>query len=96
MNGAELAAWWALPFAGVLLSIALCPLLVPFVFVHDAAPERAGWALALLASSATGVLVYLLGQLALRSNELGWLRSGVRADVPAAVRAAPTPKEARA
>lgn len=29
LNGAELSMWWALPFAGILLSIALCPLIVP-------------------------------------------------------------------
>ena len=29
IDGAVLSAWWGLPFAGILLSIALCPLLTP-------------------------------------------------------------------
>ena len=29
LNGAELSVWWAVPFAGILLSIALFPLLLP-------------------------------------------------------------------
>ena len=29
LNGAELSIAWAIPFAGILLSIALCPMLVP-------------------------------------------------------------------
>jgi hypothetical protein len=31
LNGAALSAWWAVPFVGLLLSIALCPLVVPSV-----------------------------------------------------------------
>ncbi|WP_284614396.1 sodium:proton antiporter [Aquabacterium humicola] len=46
VNGAALAAWWGLPFAGVLLSIALMPLLAPQVWHHHYGKIAAGWALA--------------------------------------------------
>ncbi len=48
LDGAALAAWWGLPFAGILLSIALCPLLVPQVWHHHYGKIAAGWALAFL------------------------------------------------
>lgn len=46
VNGAALGAWWGLPFAGVLLSIALMPLLAPKVWHHHYGKIAAGWALA--------------------------------------------------
>lgn len=48
MNGAELGAWWALPFAGMLLSIALLPLLTPTLWHHHFGKIALGWALAFL------------------------------------------------
>jgi putative peptidoglycan lipid II flippase len=73
--------------------VMVLPVRLVLSVVHDAVPGRAGWVLALVTSSATGVVIYFLGQLALRSSELGWLRSGLRSEV----RAAPqTPKEAPA
>ncbi len=48
LDGAALAAWWGLPFAGILLSIALCPLLAPQVWHHHYGKIAAGWALAFL------------------------------------------------
>jgi Na+/H+ antiporter NhaD/arsenite permease-like protein len=48
LNGAGLSAWWGIPFAGLLLSIALCPLLVPQFWHHHFGKLAAAWALAFL------------------------------------------------
>lgn len=48
VDGAALSAWWGVPFAGILLSIALCPLLMPTVWHHHYGKISAGWALAFL------------------------------------------------
>lgn len=45
IDGSRLSAWWGLPFAGVLLSIALMPLLLPHVWHHHFGKICAGWAL---------------------------------------------------
>jgi Na+/H+ antiporter NhaD/arsenite permease-like protein len=46
--GPQLAAWWGLPFAGMLLSIALLPLLAPALWQRHAGKIAAAWALAFL------------------------------------------------
>ncbi len=46
VNGAELSMLWAVPFAGLLLSIALMPLLAPSIWHHHFGKIAAGWALA--------------------------------------------------
>jgi Na+/H+ antiporter NhaD/arsenite permease-like protein len=48
IDGAALGPWWGLPFAGMLLSIALMPLLAPRVWHHHYGKITAGWALAFL------------------------------------------------
>ena len=48
VDGARLSAWWGLPFAGMLLSIALMPLLRPKVWHHHFGKITAGWVLLLL------------------------------------------------
>jgi len=48
MNGAALAAWWGLPFAGLLLSIALMPLLLPRFWHHHFGKVAAAWSLAVV------------------------------------------------
>lgn len=48
VDGASLSAWWGVPFAGVLLSIALMPLLLPTVWHHHYGKIAFGWALAFL------------------------------------------------
>ncbi|RZL95946.1 MAG: sodium:proton antiporter [Variovorax sp.] len=48
MNGAELSPLWGVPFAGLLLSIALMPLLVPTFWHHHYGKVAAAWALAFL------------------------------------------------
>ena len=48
INGAALTAWWGLPFAGMLLSIALLPLLLPHFWHHHFGKVAAGWSLAVL------------------------------------------------
>jgi len=45
--GAQLPVWSALPFAGILLSIALLPLLAPAFWHHHFAKVSAAWGLAL-------------------------------------------------
>jgi Na+/H+ antiporter NhaD/arsenite permease-like protein len=47
-DGGQLSAWWGLPFAAMLLSIALMPLLVPAFWHHHYGKVTAGWALAFL------------------------------------------------
>jgi len=46
LDGRALSAWWAIPFAGLLLSIALCPLLTPSFWHHHFGKVAAAWALA--------------------------------------------------
>ncbi|MFN7724538.1 MAG: sodium:proton antiporter [Rubrivivax sp.] len=48
ITGAGLSAWWAVPFAGVLLSIALLPLLLPHVWHAHFGKIAAVWGLAFL------------------------------------------------
>ncbi len=47
-DGAALGVWWGVPFAGVLLSIALMPLLAPAFWHHHFGKVALGWALAFL------------------------------------------------
>ncbi|HZZ14217.1 MAG TPA: sodium:proton antiporter [Paraburkholderia sp.] len=49
LDGATLSALWALPFAGVLLSIAICPLVMPAFWHHHFGKIAAAWALLFLA-----------------------------------------------
>ncbi|HEY3599836.1 MAG TPA: sodium:proton antiporter [Paraburkholderia sp.] len=49
VDGAALAAWWGVPFAGILLSIAVLPLAAPAFWHHHFGKIAAAWALALLA-----------------------------------------------
>jgi Na+/H+ antiporter NhaD/arsenite permease-like protein len=66
MQGSSLAAWWGLPFAGMLLSIAILPLVAPALWHHHFGKIAVGWALAFLlpfaaqfgAGAATGALVH--------------------------------------
>ncbi len=48
LNGSGLTAWWGVPFAGLLLSIALCPLLTPVFWHHHFGKVSLAWALAFL------------------------------------------------
>ena len=48
-DGALLGPWWALPFAGILLSIALFPLIAPGFWHRHFGKIAAAWAIALLA-----------------------------------------------
>lgn len=48
MDGSRLSALWGLPFAGMLLSIALLPLLAPLFWHHHFGKVAAAWALAFL------------------------------------------------
>ena len=47
-DGSRLSAAWGIPFAGMLLSIALCPLLTPRFWHHHFGKVAAAWALAFL------------------------------------------------
>ena len=46
LDGSQLSAFWGLPFAGLLLSIALLPLLAPAFWHHHYGKVAAAWALA--------------------------------------------------
>ena len=48
INGSQLSAAWGIPFAGILLSIALCPLLTPNFWHHHFGKVSAAWSLAFL------------------------------------------------
>lgn len=48
LDGSALTLWWCLPFAGMLLSIALFPLLAEQFWHHHFGKVTAGWALAFL------------------------------------------------
>ena len=48
LNGAELSVAWGIPFAGILLSIALMPLVAPGFWHHHFGKLAAAWALAFL------------------------------------------------
>lgn len=45
LDGRSLGVWWALPFAGTLLSIAVLPLLAPTFWHHHFGKITAGWTL---------------------------------------------------
>ena len=45
IDGRSLAGWWALPFAGILLSIAVLPLLAPAFWHHHFGKITAAWTL---------------------------------------------------
>ncbi len=45
-DGSQLSVIWAMPFVGILLSIALCPLLVPAIWHHHFGKISAAWSLA--------------------------------------------------
>ena len=48
IDGSSLTPWWGVPFAGMLLSIALLPLLVPHFWHQHFGKVAAGWSLAVL------------------------------------------------
>ncbi len=48
LDGGALSAWWGLPFAGILLSIAFMPLLATRLWHHHYGKITAAWALAFL------------------------------------------------
>lgn len=68
IDGASLAAWWGIPFAGMLLSIAILPLVAMKLWHHHFGKIAAGWALLFLVpyallhgfGHAGGVLVHTL------------------------------------
>lgn len=48
VDGASLSAWWGVPFAGMLLSIAILPLATPRIWHHHFGKIAGGWALLFL------------------------------------------------
>ncbi|HJU70612.1 MAG TPA: sodium:proton antiporter [Paucimonas sp.] len=48
LDGSQLSVWWGIPFAGLLLSIALMPLLRPVFWHHHFGKVSFGWSLAYL------------------------------------------------
>ena len=47
IDGSKLSAWWGIPFAGMLLSIAILPLATPQLWHHHFGKIAAAWALCL-------------------------------------------------
>jgi Na+/H+ antiporter NhaD/arsenite permease-like protein len=47
IDGSQLSAWWGIPFAGMLLSIAILPLATPQLWHHHFGKIAAAWALSL-------------------------------------------------
>ncbi|WP_051340187.1 sodium:proton antiporter [Azospirillum halopraeferens] len=45
LNGADLSVFWVIPFAGILLSIAIMPLVAPNLWHHHFGKISAGWAI---------------------------------------------------
>ena len=48
VDGRSLSAWWSVPFIGLLLSIAVMPLVAPHFWHHHYGKVSAAWALAFL------------------------------------------------
>jgi Na+/H+ antiporter NhaD/arsenite permease-like protein len=48
IDGSQLSAWWGIPFAGMLLSIAFVPLMAPQFWHHHFGKVAFGWSLAFL------------------------------------------------
>ncbi len=48
LDGAALSAWWCMPFAGILLSIALFPLITPAFWHHHFGKIAAAWGMVFL------------------------------------------------
>jgi Na+/H+ antiporter NhaD/arsenite permease-like protein len=48
LDGSRLSGWWGVPFAGMLLSIAFCPLLIPKFWHHHFGKISIAWSLAFL------------------------------------------------
>ena len=48
LDGGELGIWWAIPFVGILLSIAIFPLVAPSFWHHHFGKVSAAWAAAFL------------------------------------------------
>ena len=48
LDGSQLSGWWGLPFAGILLSIAVMPLIAPDFWHHHFGKVAAAWAMAFL------------------------------------------------
>ncbi|MBN3767372.1 sodium:proton antiporter [Burkholderia sp. Ac-20365] len=68
LDGASLSAWWGVPFAGILLSIAVFPLVASKLWHHHFGKISAAWAIAFLvpfafafgASTAIGTLIHAM------------------------------------
>src|SRR3990167_1695490 len=54
IDGSALPLWWGIPFAGILLSIAVMPLLAPIFWHHHFGKVAAAWGLLFLALLAVG------------------------------------------
>lgn len=63
LNGADLSLAWAMPFAGILLSIALFPLLAPHIWHHHFGKIAVFWA----ACAAVPMVIFFGGHVAMNS-----------------------------
>lgn len=67
LDGRQFGAGWGLPFAGLLLSIALLPLLAPRFWHHHLGKVAIGWSLAFLLPFAAGQGLGATGQVLLHT-----------------------------
>jgi Na+/H+ antiporter NhaD/arsenite permease-like protein len=70
IDGSKLSAWWGIPFAGMLLSIAILPLATPQLWHHHFGKIAAAWALSLALPFA-----YVFGPAAMGSSVVHTLLS---------------------
>jgi Na+/H+ antiporter NhaD/arsenite permease-like protein len=73
LDGATLGLGWALPFVGILLSVALLPLLAPRLWEHHFAKIAGGWALLFLVPCAIVFGPRTAGAEALRTLTIEYL-----------------------
>src|SRR4029078_5451905 len=67
LDGAALGLLWAIPFAGLLLSIALLPLVTPHFWEHHFCKVAAFWVLAFLVPCAVAGRFSIAGQAVLHT-----------------------------
>jgi Na+/H+ antiporter NhaD/arsenite permease-like protein len=73
LDGADLSLFWSLPFAGLLLSIALLPLIAPHFWEHHFGKVAAFWASALLVPLAVAFGIWSVAAEALHTFLLDYI-----------------------
>jgi Na+/H+ antiporter NhaD/arsenite permease-like protein len=77
LDGSALGPWWGLPFAGLLLSIALLPLFAPSLWHHHFGKITAAWTIALLGPLAAVIGAGGIGSLVVHTMLAEYLPFGL-------------------